>query len=413
MQTFTGWQYLLIDLANQFGLDKLLFEERIKWAEDNLDNLEALAEHAETKPLYHKAVMAIRDAQAGKASGHLVGFDGVCSGIQIMSVITGCEAGATHTGLVNPNVRADAYTSTTEIMNDILGSTVNISRKAAKQSLMTSFYGSKQLPKMIFGEDTEELNAFYQAAQTVAPGPWELLQDLLASWKPFALEHAWKLPDGFDARIKVMQKMDARIEVDELDHATFTYEFYENIGTKSGLSNAANVVHSIDAYVLRCIHRRCNYDVDMVNRALGHINLALALRGNEDYVLEGVRPNDKIKYYVDQYLRSNMVDVVILPYITSDTVHQLPNDMLERLEEIIQQMLEHKPFPVIAIHDEFKCHPNNMNQLRRQYANVLADLAESEILSDILNQLYKTNSRWVKKCPELGHKIRNSNYALS
>lgn len=41
-----------------------------------------------------------------------------------------------------------------------------------------------------------------------------------------------------------MQKKEARIEVDELDHATFTYYYYENEGSKTGLSNAANVVHS-------------------------------------------------------------------------------------------------------------------------------------------------------------------------
>ena len=66
MQLFTGFQYLLIDAANQFGLDKLLFEERIQWAMDNLANLEALTDQAEakTKPLYVKAVQAIRKAQA-------------------------------------------------------------------------------------------------------------------------------------------------------------------------------------------------------------------------------------------------------------------------------------------------------------------------------------------------------------
>ena len=43
MKTFTGWQYLLIDLANQFGHDKLTFEDRIQWAEANLNALENLA----------------------------------------------------------------------------------------------------------------------------------------------------------------------------------------------------------------------------------------------------------------------------------------------------------------------------------------------------------------------------------
>lgn len=80
MQTFTGYEYLLIDAANNFGLDKLLFEERINWATQNLSNLETMASLAETKPLYIKAVMAIRKAQAGLPMSHVVGLDAVCSG---------------------------------------------------------------------------------------------------------------------------------------------------------------------------------------------------------------------------------------------------------------------------------------------------------------------------------------------
>lgn len=277
-KTYTGWQYLLIDAATQYGHDKMTFEDRIAWAEANLHQLETLADQAETKPLYMKAVQAIRKAQAGQPTGHLVGVDGCCSGIQIMSVLTGCVAGATATGLVNPNVRADAYTSATTAMNDILGGVLNISRKDAKSALMTSFYGSKAQPKAIFGEDSPELLAFYEAAQTVAPGAWDLLQTLLNSWRPWALMHRWVLPDGFDARIKVMQKKEARIEVDELDHATFTYEFYENQGSKTGLSNAANLTHSVDAYILRAMHRRCNYDPDIFWNAGNLIEIEMIQR---------------------------------------------------------------------------------------------------------------------------------------
>lgn len=248
MVKFSGYEYLLIDIANQYGLDKLLFEERIKWSQDHLGELESLADSAECQPLYMKAVMALRKAQQGIPTGHLIGVDACCSGIQIMSVLSGCISGATATGLVDPNVRADAYASVTAVMNSILAnngsSAVNVTRKQAKDALMTSYYGSKAKPKEIFGEDTPELNAFYEAAFKVAPGAWELLQDLLASWTPYALQHCWKMPDGFDVKVKVMQKVEApdprcRIEVDELDHATFTYEFYENVGSKFGLSNVA------------------------------------------------------------------------------------------------------------------------------------------------------------------------------
>lgn len=217
MQTFSGWEYLCIDVCNQYGGDKLLFEERIQWTTDHLEELETLSDKAECQPLYKKAVMALRKAQKGIPTGHRVGLDAVCSGIQVMSVLTGCIAGATATGLVDPNVRADAYSAVTKEMNSILGGGFSVSRADAKRAVMTSGYGSKAVPKELFGENTPEISAFYEAMQRVAPGAWELLQDLLASWQPYALSHEWKMPDGFDVKVKVMVKKEIRIEVDELN----------------------------------------------------------------------------------------------------------------------------------------------------------------------------------------------------
>ena len=244
MQQFSGFEYLLMDAANSYGLDKLLFEDRIQWGREHLDELESLTGKAESAYLFMKSVAAIRKAQQGIPTGHLVALDAVCSGMQIMSAITGCISGARATGLVDPDRRADAYTEQTQRMQVILGSNIHVTRKDAKAALMTSFYGSKEQPKIIFGEDTPELAAFYQACMEMAPGAYELLQELLDTWQPYALVHAWKLPDGYDARVKVMQREETRIEVDELDHASFTYEYYVNQGSKKGLSNVANVVHS-------------------------------------------------------------------------------------------------------------------------------------------------------------------------
>lgn len=357
MKTFTGWQYLCIDVANNFGLDKLLFEERIQWVHDHLDELEALLDQAETKPLYLKAVMALRKAQQGIPTGHLVGLDASCSGIQIMSALTGCVAGATATGLVDPNKRADAYTETTQVMNQILGGAgVSVSRKDAKAALMTTMYGSKATPKSIFGEGTRELEAFYEAIQVVAPGAWELLQDLLNSWRPYALEHRWKLPDGFDARIKVMQSYSevndgpCRIEVDELDHATFTYEFYINVGSKKGLSNAANVVHSMDAYVLREMHRRCNYDPCLLREV--HALLAEEQHNRAGMADCEVDYDTKLGYYIAQWERSTLVSAVILPHIQADNVYLLPRALLDKLVDLVERIRSYRPFALVTVHDE-------------------------------------------------------------
>lgn len=418
MQKFTAWQYLCIDAANHFGLDKLLFEQRIEWVIDHLDELEKWADKAETKPLYIKVVMAIRKAQKGIPTGHLVGLDAICSGIQVMSAVTGCVAGATATGLIDPNVRSDAYTQCTQEMNTILGGGFSVDRGDAKQGLMTTMYGSKKTPKDIFGEDTPELAAFYQAAQMVAPGAWDLLQTLLGAWQPYALYHAWKLPDGFDARIKVMEKVSARIEVDELDGATFTYEFYENIGSKRGLSLAANVTHSLDALVVREIHRRCNYDpltLYYAHEALVHERGVRSFHPECDHDSVDRTPihDTELMYYIEQYERSGMPSAVILPHLLEDTATwYLSDEHLALLIRITERMKEHKAFDVVTVHDEFKCHANYMNHLRQHYIDIFAELAESDVLSDILSQIHGTKGTFPKLSQDLGNKIRGSNYAI-
>lgn len=354
MQKFTGYEYILIDIANQFGHDKMLFEERIEWATANLSTLEALTEQADCKPLYIKGVSALRKAQAALPTGHIIGFDACCSGIQMMSALTGCIAGAEATGMVDPTVRADAYSKATELMTGILGTShVAVSRDDAKTALMTAFYGSRAEPKAIFGEDTPELSAFYEAANTLAPGAWELLQDLLGSWQPFALSHSWQLPDGFEARVKVMEKITSRIEVDELDHATFTYEYYDNLGSKSGLSNAANVTHSVDAYVLRCIHRRCNYNPVVVGYADQCIEAELidrSLYGQPDAETMVSFMEPKVAYYIELYNRTGMADAVILPHLNQSNVTCLSQKHLQDLATIVTGMLAYKPFEVITVH---------------------------------------------------------------
>ena len=208
-----------------------------------------------------------------------------------------------------------------------------------------------------------------------------------------------------------MKKVDARIEVDELDHATFTYEFYENQGSKSGLSNAANLTHSVDAYILRCMHRRCNYDLDVVKYADGLIELELLERLMGE-VREVSRPTGKAGYYVDQFNRSTVADVVILPYLDMDNIQQLSKKHLEALATMVNGMLQYQPFELVTIHDEFKAHPNNINWVRWQYKEILADLADSYLLDDLLSQIHDKPGYFPKLSENLGEVIRESAYGL-
>lgn len=276
----------------------------------------------------------------------------------------------------------------------------------------TAFYGSKKVPKELFGEDTPELNAFYQAAQEIAPGAWDLLQTLLASWQPYALTHAWKMPDGFDVRVKVMSPKKARIEVEELEKASFTYEFYENEGTKTGKSNAANVVHSVDAWVLRSMHRRCNYNREVAEYVDHLIEMELLQRALNVEPVPGPFLDKKLAYYVDQYTRSTLADVVILPHLTDDNVEQLSTEHLQALAKMVQGMLQYQPFELVTVHDEFKAHANNMNWVRWQYREILSEIADSDLLDDLLSQIHGYPGNYPKLSFNLGDQIKKSAYAL-
>ena len=418
METFTGWQYLLIDCANQWGLDKDLFHLRIEWVETNLAQLESLEAQRlgkwKERPLFLKAVQAIRKAQQGKPTGHMIGFDACNSGMQIMSATTGCHAGALSTGLVDPTVRADAYKRCMTLMLEWVPNLPDEERESVKQAVMTVLYGSRMEPINLFGEGTPELNAFYKAMWKLAPGACELLQDTLDSWQAYALTHDWLMPDNGHVHIPVMDKVEKRIEVDELDHATFTYKYKINEGSEKGLSNAANIVHSIDAYVLRNIIRRCNYDYDQLSWAQRVIDNILIERDVEHTQPETNRESNSLFTSLKaRYKASQMAEIRILDEANDRTLRNLSTTHLKRLLRTVNQCLVHAPFEVICVHDEFKCHANNMDHLRFHYKEILAELAESEILSDIFTQIYGQNVVYQKKSHTLGDVIRGSNYALS
>lgn len=399
MEMFTGVEYLKLDIANSFGLDKALFAERLAWVNRHLHELEDLWEQADEPMLYISGVMALRDAQAGMPIGHLVAFDACSSGLQLMAVMGGCLVTARNTGLVDPMVRSDIYTQCTQEMQQRVTLTP-VDRKEVKQALMTRFYGSVANPKAIFGEDTPELAAFYAATQAVAPGPSDLMQDMLNAWQDGALEHRWTLPDGFVVHVKVMQQKLAKFEVDELNHATFSHIVYVNEGEKKGISLPANIVHSVDALVVREMNRRCNYDRAKVEKLQHAVSQELTARC--------VPVQDVSTQPFEQFLGTNVVLATRM-----DKLAGYSSEGLQRIYSRCCQLLRYEPFPIVCIHDSFKSHANDMNWVRLNYIEILAELADSTILQDILREITGTNGTLVKSTPDLSQYIRQSNYALS
>lgn len=406
MNNMSGIEYLCVDIANNFGLDKEVFADRIKWVKDNFNNLEELADQAtEDKVLYIKSVMALRDVCAGKPTGHLISLDATCSGMQVLSALTGCIKGAIITNLTPEPKRYDAYTEVTAEQNNVLlewqVTGLEISRKDAKDAVMTSLYGSKATPKKIFGEDGPAIEAFYEAAMRSAPGAFGLLNKLLNAWQPWALSHYWKMPDGFDVAVKVMQTEETRIEVDELNHHKFKTSYKVNMGSKSGISLPANVTHSVDAYVLRTLLRKCSYHAPTLNKCK-----AMLTEFMDSPVTECESP------LLGMYYSTGLVDPVWFETMDKEVAQSIPKELKVKLLDMIEDITQFKPFPVLTVHDAFRIHSNNGDALRYHYRNILADLADSTLLDHILTMITGKKFKYKKLSNNLSQLIRESVYGV-
>ena len=67
MQLFSGKQYLQIDVANNFGLDKEDWDTRLDWFAQTEGDLEHLVKDAEEPALFYASVEAYRKAQRSEA----------------------------------------------------------------------------------------------------------------------------------------------------------------------------------------------------------------------------------------------------------------------------------------------------------------------------------------------------------
>lgn len=416
MKYFSALDYLCIDIANNVGKqgdflgDKDTFENRIQWVKQNVNNLPDYYDKAEDKYQYIKAVMALADVLAGKPTGHTVALDAICSGISIMSAITGCLKGCKATGLVATGYRPDAYTAVTDAMNRMLstqGIQTSISRKTAKESVMQAGYGSTRKPKETFGDNTPELRAFEDACMEVAPEAFKLMEVLIDAWNPKALEHSWYMPDAFSVKIKVLEQKETKIYIKELDDACVTMITKENKPVKRGVSLVANSIHAIDAFILRSMVRRCSYDVDDITDVLSVINSELTAPTSHTSI------PDKMEELLALYDAMNIPDTRILDYITPSTVNAVPKKYLLQLKNTISMMLHHGSFDILTIHDCIRSAPSNCNAVRYWYAEILSELADSNILESIYEQITGSQRKFRKAVPNISSLIRQADYQLS
>ena len=190
------------------------------------------------------------------------------------------------------------------------------------------FYNGTKSVEDLFGKESQELEVFYEVLEELFPGAIAAKEIINTKWSATALDHTWTLPDGHTAHVKVIDRVHTRIEVDELEcQNSFKYTTYFNQPSKLGTSLAPNIIHSIDAYIVREVIRRCD-------------------------------------------------------------------------------------FQVAHIHDAFTCHPNNMSVVMDTYRTILSEIANSNLLADILSEITHTPVELAKFNYDLASDILKSQYSL-
>ena len=348
-----------VDCANQFGLDKKSFEDRIKWVSENYNDLENLADEAESKWEYLKSVKALWSIQAGLVPEHMVYLDASNQALQLYAVLTGDLKTASTCNLANNALMADAYQLLANALNKQMGLKC-FTRTNCKKALMTTMYGKlngwdkiieTMYPKsseplydfaaqynldIKVDDDTgfveiEELSkAFSNALLDIAPkaiAAMEAIQEL--NDKNIGVYH-WKLPDGFNVKYDVKSEINIECEATTKSGIVLEMSVTKEIYTPSEFNRgmSPNVIHSVDGWVAR----------EMVRRMNGKF--------------------------------------------------------------------------ITTIHDAFACHPSDADLMRQNYQDIMVELLHSDMLNNILSQIAHTDIYISKDNGLTEEHIRNSVYFL-
>lgn len=397
-QTFTGREYLKIDIASNFGLEKKTWDERIAWFDQNEHQLLSLVPQAEEPALYYAGCKAWEDVQAGRPTGYMISLDATSSGLQLLAALTGDQSAAELCNVVDTGKRQDAYTAIYELMLGLIGDTSKISRDMTKDAIMTSLYGSTAVPKRVFGEGNL-LDVFFYTMERATPAAWDLNQTMLSLWNPHAYSHDWVLPDNFHVKIKVKDRVKHTVHFLNQPFDVYTKV---NQPTPTGRSLGANTIHSIDGMIVREMVRRCMYDPRQFNAVLD----ALEFPGETDADSE----NGQMTLTLwNHYLASGYISARILDYLTPETVGLVDKGVILEMMSTFPP----KPFTIVTIHDCFRCLPNYGNDLRQQYNLQLKLIAQSNLLQYMISQLVGRQVRIGKLHPALHRSVMQTNYALS
>lgn len=270
---------------------------------------------------------------------------------------------------------------------------VELDKETKKKSIMQFTYGGTAYVRDHLGQ---HVNEFYALYAEYLPLVFEFRNACVGGWDENAYGYGWSLPDGFEVDmvcekpIAETELHDAKIELEIQGKRVNVRPFWTintplQKGEPGSKGLGANIVHSMDAYVMRELVRRCH----------GVFRTSL-----DDIKIGDLNCSAEAKAIYDMWVQTNMISLNILNELKKGD--SIPKDYFNAIKDVMLTLPKHK-FYIKPIHDEFCCRTEFRDEMVQVYNCLLVELYQStyaEYISKELNlnfSIGKVNPKYVSE----------------
>ncbi len=285
--------WLAIQVATTYGLDKATMDERIAWSLDNHELITLIAtdptgcipewESADEPwqfmsachEYYHCIIK--RDKTT---TGLMVAVDATCSGLQVLAGLAKDKSTASLVNVCPAESPSDAYKAVANEAKKYLPERMHswMTRSTCKRTVMTIPYNatkdsSRKYIKQSLKEQgidptkdelTQVVNAVYQSMDAIVPGPMQVMRWIKQHVGQYirngATEVEWVTPSGFTVNQRRDKVNIQRVQLQLLGSIVISLD--KGSGTPCPIrhksSTAPNFIHSLDASILHCSFQQFN-----------------------------------------------------------------------------------------------------------------------------------------------------------
>lgn len=431
MKKLTAFEYSLKTLSNHAfkGSDKETLEVQVALGKKllpmlpSLSTMEGVKEFSQSHILEASNVRGVMSLSKDILNNQFgwVPLDTASSQSLITSAITRDNECLNKIFHLDTNLPSDIYTT----IGEEIRATFNlgdIPRKVIKKALMAWGYGGYSHLCQLCDIKQDVLNTvMFDIAKSLGfTGIFTMRQACLDAWDEDALEHRWELPDGYEIHQVITQDTFARdMMTGEYIYPAKRVEItlngkqrgidcrWSKIGTRnqkeSGTrSIGANLIHSLDAFLMRELVRRCKQDFTIKPEEFKEVI---------EYSFDIKVKDPKAEDLFHMWEETNIVSLNILNHLHYGDY--LPRPYWEAIQEVIND-LPQDGFDIRPIHDEFACLPRYANEMRYQFNHLIAELYLSTILQYFSKQFDKLDIKPIDEAkPEMVKQILEADYLLS